>query len=97
MREMQTEHVNLVAIIDSAQLDAGHDSNAEQLAGVLCFRDAVDGVVVRERDRYETGALRGGDDISGSDGAIGRSRMHVEIHVALRRSVGIATVIDHAR
>jgi phage gp45-like len=34
---------------------------------------------------------------TGTDGAVGRGRVHVEIHVALREHAGIATSVAHAR
>ena len=97
MREVQPEHVNLVALIDGAELDAGNHAHAERCARGLCGRYSVDRVVIGERDRGESGALCGGDDVSRSDRTVGRRGVHVEIHVALRRRTRLASEVAHAR
>ena len=85
MREVQPEHVNLLAVVDGTQLDAGDHAHAKSFARGLRCGHAVHRVVIGERDCTESRTMRSGDDIGGRDGAIGRGRVHVEIDVALGR------------
>ena len=77
--QVQSENVCFHIALDRAQLHAGDHANVELGAHASGFRDPVERVVIGERDRRETHALRFADDVRGCARAIGRSRMRVQV------------------
>jgi hypothetical protein len=55
---MKREEVNFMVLIVSAQLDAGDHTNSGALRRFTRRTNAVDGVVIRERESREAAALR---------------------------------------
>ena len=83
--QMQTENVRFAVAFHGAELDARDDAHAELGAGGRCFRDAVDRVVISERDRGQPDSLRFADDVGRRSRPVGRCGMRMQVDVALSR------------
>ena len=64
--EVESENMRLDIILDGAELDAGNDANAELRAGGHCFGDAIERVVIGQRDRLQPDAFASRTTSSGA-------------------------------
>jgi hypothetical protein len=80
--DVQREKMNFLSTIVSAQLDARDDANAKRLCSELCFLEAGECVVIRERNRSESCITRGSNDGGWRKRAVRCRRVHVEIDLA---------------
>ena len=78
--DVQAEQMHLVIALMHAELDAGHESQPERIGSDLRFGHPAERVVVGERERGETGAMRGLDGDGGTLRSIGRGGMRVQVH-----------------
>src|SRR5262249_31991061 len=79
VRQVQTENVRLDITFDGTQLHAGHDSHAKHEAGLRRVANSGNRVMIRQRDRRQTGAFGGGNDVGRRTRTVGRGRMDVKI------------------
>jgi hypothetical protein len=79
------EHVDVAAVIDGGELDAGNDANPFAAAGRRHLRQRRDRVVIGHADRGEPGSGRARDEIDGRQPPVRRRRVHVQID---QRSAG---------
>ena len=62
---VKSQEVDLVPTIDRREFDAGDDPKPMRLRGALCCTDPRQRVMVGQRDRHESRAVCGGDEILG--------------------------------
>jgi hypothetical protein len=79
VREMQSEDVRFRVALDGAQLDTGDEAHTEGRRLCRRFGDAGHGVVIGERDRRQSGAVRGAHHIGRRARPVGRGRVRVQI------------------
>ena len=77
--EMKAEHVRLVLVLDRAQLDPGHETNAKALTLHHRFGEPGGRIVIGERDGRETRLVRFLDDDGRRESAVRRRRVRVEV------------------
>lgn len=79
VREMETEDMRFDIVLDRAELDARHDSNADLRTGGDRFRDAIERIVIGERDGLKTHSLCFTYDVCWSTRPIRRRGVRVEV------------------
>ena len=76
---MEREQVYFVVPVERAQLDAGDHTDACPLCCLAGCTDAVDSVVISERERGQPAALGGLDYSLGREGAVRGGRVSVQV------------------
>jgi len=79
MREVQRQQVNFVVVLKRAQLAAGDDPNAERVASCPGGGNAIDRIVIRQRERGESAPLRSFDYAFGGKDSIRSGRVRVQV------------------
>jgi hypothetical protein len=82
--EMQSQQVGLALVLECAQLHAGDDVDPVSFSRGAGILDAVNRVVVGERDGGQTSARRRLDELRRGDRTVGRRRVHVQVDEAWR-------------
>ena len=76
---MKREHVNLVIVLERAQLHSSYYANSETLARFAGPRNSVYSIVVSERQRLESATRRGFDYLLWWKGAVGGGRVSMKV------------------
>jgi hypothetical protein len=69
----------LVRAVDGGQLGGGGEADAVLARGGLRLRDAVDGVVVGQREQLHAGGRRAGDHVGGRQRAVGVHGVRLQV------------------
>ena len=77
--EEVAQHVDVTAIVDRRDLDAGNDADALRLRGRRDFRKRSHGVVIGDADGRESRRGDAGDELDRRQPPVGRRRVHVQV------------------
>jgi hypothetical protein len=79
MGDVQRQQMDLVVVLESAQLHSGDYSNAQALTRRARRRDSIDSVVIRQCKGGKATALGGLDYSFGSKGTVRGGRVSVQV------------------
>jgi hypothetical protein len=79
MSEVESQKMNFLLILDGAELYSGDHSNAKALASLARRGNALDRVVIRERQCGETAPFGCLDYTVGADGPVRGGRMGMQV------------------